>query len=1181
LTLFIVVSLSGCFSPWRGDNARFVISFAGSERASSARQVIEDNIIQSLEHKLELTHGTEKITFSGKGTIIEGYAPAGDWTIWVYSYLDGDLYAAGYGSAFLQFGQDNTITINMRRAYKVEFDSNGGIGTVPPIKKIMDRESITLPGGDGLSNEGFVFGGWNISADGTETSYSVGSSYTVTGNITLYAVWINAQTAVTVTFGANGGNGEVPQPIPANDGDSIILPGGDGLSKDGYVFGGWNSSEDGTGTPYSVGSSYTVTGDITLYAVWIEAEKAVTVTAAAIAGVTAPATGGTPVTAITETAQYSGTVTWSPAVSETFAPATQYTATITLTTKGDYVLQGVAANFFTVAGADVTNAANSGVITAVFPATEPSPFEYIITRSDAQFTATRSGVTTGTANQTIQDVINAIRTDANGEACSIQFGSGGDNTLDIGTASASFNNTGGTWGAITLTGKITGNISSSSSGTIATAGAVSITSTADIANTASTNGIAVFHNSSGAVTINGTVSATTGYAVYNNSIGALNISGGEVKATTGMAIYNNNNGKITVSGTTTKITSANTGTSDGTIRLYSSGDAIGARLEITGGTVENTATGNAVFNISADAVNINGGTVSATTGAAVYNASIGKVTVSGTTTKVTSENTNTSGGTVYIANNGNYATDVRLEITGGTVENTTNGGNAVHNESTGAVTISGGEVKATTGNAVFTATTGKVTVSGNTKVTSANTATSGGTVYLADGGYGSIADRLVITGGTVENTAAGGRAVYNNSTGAITISGGLVQATTGRAIHNNSIGAVNISGGTVSAITGMAIFNYSTGKITVSETAGNTTKITSANTDSTEGTIRLYGSGTGDRLEITGGTVENTSATSGNAVYSVSTGAITMSGGTVSATGSSSYTMHNASTGAVTVFGGTVSATRSIAVYNTSTGAVNISGGTVSATTGQAVFNASTGTITMSGGTVSATETSGRAIHNNSTGAITITNGTVSATGAQGYSIYNNSTGVVTITAPPAVIDGEKFPKYFLGDTGPGGGKIFYYSAEGFTFYASATDAVGTKCYYLEAAPADMASTLRWAETTSAAYNNSVSGTGTEIGTGRKNTALILAVDANAPAAKACNDSTTGSKTDWFLPSKEELNQLYVNRNLIGNMGTTNTYWSSSQSSTIQAAWYQLFSNGNQDEAIKGGANSVRAIRAF
>jgi hypothetical protein len=94
-----------------------------------------------------------------------------------------------------------------------------------------------------------------------------------------------------------------------------------------------------------------------------------TIDIAAIGGVTVPVKNGIPVATITETAQYTGTVTWSPS-GDFFAPETAYTATITLTPKADYTLNGVTANFFTVAGATtVTNAADSGVITAVFPAT--------------------------------------------------------------------------------------------------------------------------------------------------------------------------------------------------------------------------------------------------------------------------------------------------------------------------------------------------------------------------------------------------------------------------------------------------------------------------------------------------------------------------------------------------------------------------------------------------------------------------------------------------------------------------------------------------------------------------------------------------------------------------------------------------------------------------------------------
>ena len=93
----------------------------------------------------------------------------------------------------------------------------------------------------------------------------------------------------------------------------------------------------------------------------------IVINTAAIAGVTAPELGATPVTTVSGTG-YTGTVTWSGSPS-TFAASTVYTATVTLTAASGYTLTGVAANYFTVNGATATNAVNSGVVSAVFPAT--------------------------------------------------------------------------------------------------------------------------------------------------------------------------------------------------------------------------------------------------------------------------------------------------------------------------------------------------------------------------------------------------------------------------------------------------------------------------------------------------------------------------------------------------------------------------------------------------------------------------------------------------------------------------------------------------------------------------------------------------------------------------------------------------------------------------------------------
>jgi len=234
---------------------------------------------------------------------------------------------------------------------------------------------------------------------------------------------------------------------------------------------------------------------------------------------------------------------------------------------------------FIIVGSDLMIKDNS--VTLV-----PLGTQYIITGSGAQFTATRGSETVGTANQPIQTVLNAIRNEAIGVDIGIQFGDG-STELNIGAESAWFS---GTWGLITLTGKITSTYSSTSAGTITTTDAVSVISTADIATTSYR---AIYHNSTGTLTITGgTISVTSGVAVRNMSTGSVIISGGTVLATTGTAVTNAG-GSVTILGTA-KVTSANTSPTGGTV------DGSTGTIIINGGTVENTAiAGNAVRSFSA------------------------------------------------------------------------------------------------------------------------------------------------------------------------------------------------------------------------------------------------------------------------------------------------------------------------------------------------------------------------------------------------------------------------------------------------------------------------------------------------------------------------------------------------------------------------------------------------------
>ena len=159
----------------------------------------------------------------------------------------------------------NGILQGREGSHTVNFNANSGSGVTPASQMVNAGFHITIPSGDGLSRNGYVFDGWNTMSDGSGTHLSVGVTFTPTGNITLYARWL---AIFTITFNANGGSGALPAQT-VNEGSSITLPGGEGLSKTSHVFIGWNTVADGTGTDYAVGSVFAPTGNITLYARWI------------------------------------------------------------------------------------------------------------------------------------------------------------------------------------------------------------------------------------------------------------------------------------------------------------------------------------------------------------------------------------------------------------------------------------------------------------------------------------------------------------------------------------------------------------------------------------------------------------------------------------------------------------------------------------------------------------------------------------------------------------------------------------------------------------------------------------------------------------------------------------------------------------------------------------------------
>ena len=152
------------------------------------------------------------------------------------------------------------------------------------------------------------------------------------------------------------------------------------------------------------------------------------------------------------------------------------------------------------------------------------------------------------------------------------------------------------------------------------------------------------------------------------------------------------------------------------------------------------------------------------------------------------------------------------------------------------------------------------------------------------------------------------------------------------------------------------------------------------------------------------------------------------------------------------------------------------------------------------------------------------------------------------------------------------GGKVAYVLQSGDPGYDPTTP------HGLIAATSDQSTGIRWYN----GYTTTTGASGTAIGTGLSNTNAIIAsqgATATSYAAGLARAYAGGGYTDWYLPSKDELNKLYLNRTAIGGFAD-NYYWSSTELGS-GSAWYQYFFNGGQASTGKFSTYYVRAIRAF
>ena len=152
------------------------------------------------------------------------------------------------------------------------------------------------------------------------------------------------------------------------------------------------------------------------------------------------------------------------------------------------------------------------------------------------------------------------------------------------------------------------------------------------------------------------------------------------------------------------------------------------------------------------------------------------------------------------------------------------------------------------------------------------------------------------------------------------------------------------------------------------------------------------------------------------------------------------------------------------------------------------------------------------------------------------------------------------------------GGKVAYIFQPGDAGY------VAGEMHGLIAAAQDLGGTYQWG-----CYGSAISGAdGVALGTGSQNTVEIVSAGCGGAAA-ACANLVLNGYDDWFLPSENELGQIYPNRMTIGGFLQNSWYWSSSEYSNVIAWGFYFRDTGVSFNGLSGKSNSyyVRAVRAF
>jgi uncharacterized repeat protein (TIGR02543 family) len=182
---------------------------------------------------------------------------------------DGTVYASSAQAAYpyvrpalwvrSSIFDDDVVKID------ITYQPNGGVGTYI-VDSVNSNTDYTIRQNPGYTKTDYIFDSWNTKSDGSGVKYDPDQVVTkISSSLVLFAQW-KVIPSLSVTYYPNGGIGEnVVDYFKAGTPYTILQ---NTFSRTGYIFNGWNTRENGTGSSYSPGNTISFTGSVDLYAQW-------------------------------------------------------------------------------------------------------------------------------------------------------------------------------------------------------------------------------------------------------------------------------------------------------------------------------------------------------------------------------------------------------------------------------------------------------------------------------------------------------------------------------------------------------------------------------------------------------------------------------------------------------------------------------------------------------------------------------------------------------------------------------------------------------------------------------------------------------------------------------------------------------------------------------------------------